>query len=218
MWAGVINTSIIYRGAEAEIFLSTYLKYKVIKKMRVTKRYRIKKIDDCLISSRTKGEAKLIIDARKNGVPVPIIYDVDTKKGIITMDYIDGDRVKDIFNDLSKKNRINICKKIGINIAKLHNNNIIHGDLTTSNMILSDDRIYFIDFGLGEKNNEIETKGVDLHVLMEAIESTHSKYSDYFNYVLEGYKQELKGNPNLVIQKIEEIVKRGRYRWKQYIS
>ena len=180
--------------------------------MRVRKKYRIKKIDDRLISSRTKGEAKLIIEARKHGVPVPIIYDVDTKKGIITMDYIEGYRIKDIFNNLNKKDRIEICKKIGINIARLHNNNIIHGDLTTSNMILADERIYFIDFGLGEKNNEIETKGVDLHVLMEAIESTHSKYSEYFNFVLEGYRHEIKDDPNLVIRKIEEIVKRGRYR------
>ena len=79
-------------------------------------------------------------------------------------------------------------------------------------MILLNDKIHFIDFGLGEKNSEIETKGVDLHVLMEAIESTHSKYSNCFNYVLEGYKKELKSDPNLVINKIEEIVKRGRYR------
>jgi Kae1-associated kinase Bud32 len=79
-------------------------------------------------------------------------------------------------------------------------------------MILMDDKIHFIDFGLGEKNSEIEAKGVDLHVLMEAIESTHSQYSNCFDYVLEGYKNELKDNANLVIKKIEEIVKRGRYR------
>ena len=93
---------------------------------------------------------------------------------------------------------------------------MVHGDLTTSNMILANGRIHFIDFGLGEINNEIETKGVDLHVLMEAIESTHSGFSDYFEYVLNGYKKELKENANLVIQKIEDIVKRGRYRWEQY--
>jgi Kae1-associated kinase Bud32 len=79
-------------------------------------------------------------------------------------------------------------------------------------MILLDDRVHFIDFGLGEKNSEIESKGVDLHVLMEAIESTHSKYSDCFKYVLEGYKKELKDDANQVIKKIEDIVKRGRYR------
>ena len=203
---------ILYRGAEAEICMSKYLKYKAVQKRRVRKSYRIKDIDDSLISSRTKGETKLIAEARKQGVSVPIIYDVDLKNGVITMEYIRGKRIKDIFNKLNNKERIEICKKIGESIARLHNNDIIHGDITTSNMILTNNRIHFIDFGLGEINNEIEIKGVDLHVLMEAIESTHSKYSNYYNYVLEGYKKELKEDANLIIQKIEEIVKRGRYR------
>ena len=128
------------------------------------------------------------------------------------MEYLKGKRIKDILNNLSEDDRKNICLKMGKSIAKLHNNDIIHGDITTSNMILMDDRINFIDFGLGEKNCDIETKGVDLHVLMEAIESTHSKYSNCFDYVLEGYKKELKTNSDIVIKKINEIVKRGRYR------
>ena len=128
------------------------------------------------------------------------------------MEYLKGQRVKDILNDLNEEERTTLCKKIGTNIARLHNADIIHGDITTSNMILYNNHVYFIDFGLGEKNNELEAKGVDLHVLMEAIESTHSKYANCFNYVLEGYKKELKEDANLVIKKIEEIVKRGRYR------
>lgn len=206
------SENIIYRGAEAEICLSKYMDYNVVEKRRVKKNYRIKNIDERLISSRTKGEAKLISESRKQGVSVPIIFDVDLKNGIITMEYINGKRIKDIFNNLESKEREILCRKIGESIAWLHNADIIHGDITTSNMILYDDRIYFIDFGLGEINNEIEIKGVDLHVLMEAIESTHSKYLDYFKFILEGYKKELIIDANLVINKIEEIVKRGRYR------
>ena len=203
---------ILYRGAEAEIVPSKYMDYDVVLKNRIRKIYRIKSIDDQLISYRTKEEAKLMIDARKQGVSVPIIFDVDLQNGIITMEYIKGKRIKDIFNDLNKNDKIRICRKIGTNIARLHNKDIIHGDITTSNMILYNNKIHFIDFGLGEKNSEVETKGVDLHVLMEAMESTHSLYSEYFKYVLEGYKKELKNDANLVIRKIEEIVKRGRYR------
>ena len=210
------NKKILYQGAEAEIFVSKYMDFDVVKKRRLNKSYRIKQIDEKLISYRTKEESKLIMGARRHGVSVPIIYDVDLKNGIITMEYLKGKRIKDIFNDLKPEERKEICKKIGISIARLHNNNIIHGDITTSNMILLNDRIHFIDFGLGEKNPEVETKGVDLHVLMEAIESTHSKYSDYFKYVLEGYKKEYKDNANLVINKIDEIVKRGRYRSVSY--
>jgi TP53 regulating kinase-like protein len=203
---------IIYQGAEAKICRSKYMDFDVVKKRRLKKSYRIKEIDNRLIFQRTKEESKLMTDARKHGVSVPIIFDVDQEKGIITMEYLKGKRIKDILNDLDEEERMCICKMIGESIAKFHNNDIIHGDITTSNMILQDGRIHFIDFGLGEKNSEIEAKGVDLHVLMEAIESTHSKYSNCFNYVLEGYKKELKNDAKLVINKIEEIVKRGRYR------
>jgi Kae1-associated kinase Bud32 len=208
----VIREDIIYQGAEAEICVSKYMNYNVVEKRRVHKSYRIDYIDDKLISSRTREEAKLMIEARGIGVSVPIIYDVDLVNGIITMEYLKGKRIKDILNIFSEKKRQTLCKKIGESIARFHNNDIIHGDITTSNMILLDDRVYFIDFGLGEKNSEIESKGVDLHVLMEALESTHSKYSDCFKYVLEGYKKELKDDANKVIKKIDDIVKRGRYR------
>lgn len=208
----MIKKDIIYKGAEAEICVSKYMNYNVVEKRRVHKSYRINYIDDKLISSRTREEAKLMIEARNIGVSVPIIYDVDLISGIITMEYLTGKRIKDILNNLSEKKRQTLCKKIGESIARFHNNDIIHGDITTSNMILLDDKVHFIDFGLGEKNSEIESKGVDLHVLMEALESTHSKYSDCFKYVLEGYKKELKDDANQVIKKIDEIVKRGRYR------
>jgi Kae1-associated kinase Bud32 len=208
----VTSETVIYQGAEAKICKSKYLNFDVIKKRRISKKYRIKEIDSKLISYRTKEESKLITEARHCGVCVPIIYDVDLKNGIITMEYLKGHRVKDILNNISEEKRKEICKKIGESIARLHNEDIIHGDITTSNMILLNDKIHFIDFGLGEKNIDIESKGVDLHVLMEAIESTHSKYSRCFDYVLEGYKKELKSNANQVIKKIEEIVKRGRYR------
>jgi TP53 regulating kinase-like protein len=207
-----VNKNIIYKGAEAEICLSHYLGKEVVQKRRIQKSYRIKEIDRNLISFRTKEESKLISEARSYGVSVPIIYDVDLHNGIITMEYLQGKRIKDILNTVDEKKRKQICTMIGTSIAKLHNNNLIHGDITTSNMILQDNKIHFIDFGLGSKNGEIETKGVDLHVLMEAFESTHSQYPKCFTYVLEGYKKELTENARLVIKKIQDIVKRGRYR------
>lgn len=203
---------LLYQGAEAKICKSKYMDFDVVQKRRITKSYRIKEIDNRLISFRTKEEAKLMTEARDHGVSVPIIFDVDLENGIIIMEYLKGKRIKDILNDLSEKERSRICKMIGENIAKFHNNDIIHGDITTSNIILLDDRIHFIDFGLGEINSEIEAKGVDLHVLMEAIESTHSKHSNCFDYVLDGYRKELKGDADLVVKKVEDIVKRGRYR------
>jgi len=201
----------LYKGAEAEIFTSTYLGKEVVKKRRIPKGYRLPDIDKKLRSYRTKEEAKLIVEARKAGVSVPIIYDVDLEECIITMEYVRGDRIKDIISKLSKDERRDVCIKIGQSIARLHNQGIIHGDITTSNMILLDGRVYFIDFGLGEFNSEIEARGVDLHLLMEAFSSAHSEYRDLFDYVLEGYKSEYRGNFKEIKRKIEDIIRRGRY-------
>jgi TP53 regulating kinase-like protein len=201
-----------YQGAEAKICISKYMGFDVIEKRRISKSYRIKEIDGQLISCRTREEAKLISEVRKYGVSVPIIFDVDQENGIITMEYLKGKRIKDIFNNISDEKRADICKEIGISIGRLHKNNVIHGDITTSNMIYQDGKIHFIDFGLGEINSEIEAKGVDLHVLMEAIESAHSKFSNFYKYVLDGYKSEYMKDAGPVIKKIREIVKRGRYR------
>jgi len=208
----VVKKKILYRGAEAEICLSKYMGKTVVQKRRIKKAYRIKEIDALLIASRTKEEAKLIAESRTHGVSVPIIYDVDLAYGIITMEYLAGKRVKDILNSLEEAERKLICQKIGESIACLHNHDIIHGDITTSNMILLDNRIHFIDFGLGCKNIEMEAKGVDLHVLMEAFESTHSRYSHCFTYVFEGYTKQFQGNASAVMKKIDDIVRRGRYR------
>ena len=123
------DNSVLYIGAEAEIRRSTYMGIAIIQKKRLAKGYRIKEIDEALISSRTREESKLMIEARSYGVAVPIIYDVNLAKGIISMEYLKGERIKDIFNTLSDSERIDICKTIGENIAHLHNNDIIHGDL-----------------------------------------------------------------------------------------
>lgn len=203
---------ILYRGAEAVIGVSTYLGMEVVQKRRVTKSYRIKEIDRVLIASRTREEAKLMIESRLYGVAVPLIYDVDLVNGVITMEYLRGKRIKDILNQMNESERKRVCEKIGVSIARFHNHDIIHGDITTSNMILRDKKVHFIDFGLGCKESDIEAKGVDLHVLMEAMSSTHSKYPRCFNYVLSGYTKEYEGDVQLIKDKIEEIVRRGRYR------
>jgi Kae1-associated kinase Bud32 len=208
----VINQQLIYQGAEAKIIQSQYHFHDAIKKQRVHKRYRIKEIDELLIHSRTREEAKVMALARNKGVSVPIIYDVDLKKGCITFEYVQGSRVKDIFDKIDDKERKNICYQIGSQIALLHNAEIIHGDLTTSNMIQKDDTVYFIDFGLSEINSEIEAFGVDLHLLMEALESTHSRYASYFRYVFAAYKESYQGNADVVKRKINDIIRRGRYR------
>ena len=93
----------------------------------------------------------------------------------------------------------------------LHRNGIVHGDLTTSNMILKDDEVYFIDFGLGENTQRVESLATDLSVLKEAFKSTHFKYLNLlWNSFIEGYKR-TNDNFNKVLETLNDIEKRGRY-------
>jgi len=199
----------IKRGAEAEIYLASWRGRKVVIKRRVRKKYRIEKIDRQIREQRTKREALLIISARKAGVSVPIIYDVRLKRKEIVMQYVEGERLKDVLDMKSKEWQKKICHMIGRSVANLHKNGIIHGDLTTSNMIYMDGKLYFIDFGLGSKSKEIEDMGVDLHLLMEAFKSAH-KNEALFKWVAEAYMKNF-GNGKEVLKKVEEIAKRGRY-------
>ena len=202
---------ILKRGAEAILYLDNYLEEKVLVKERIKKNYRLKEIDFSLRKSRTRKEVKLLTEARKIGVFTPKIFDVDEKKGKIIMEFVEGILVKDFFNEAKKEEIEKVSFEIGRMIGKLHSFNIVHGDLTTSNMILKDSKIYFIDFGLGEFSNRIEDKAVDLRLLKDAINATHSKILDLcWDNILKGYKKEYKNAKEVLIQ-LEKIRKRVRY-------
>jgi len=126
------------------------------------------------------------------------------------MEYVEGERLKEALHQADIEKQQSLCIDIGRCVGKFHKNDLIHGDLTTSNMILRKGKIHFIDFSLGGKSKEIEAKGVDLHLLSEAFESTHSKILEMFDYVLQGYKNEY-ADAEKVIHKVKEIEKRGRY-------
>jgi Kae1-associated kinase Bud32 len=201
---------IIRRGAEAEIHLTSWLGRKVVSKHRVPKSYRLVSLDQSLRVSRTKKESKLITEARRLGISTPIIFDIDLEQHKIVMEYIDGPRVKDLLGELGEHERHEMLRKIGHDVGLLHQNNIVHGDLTTSNILKANDKLYFIDFSLGDVSEDIEAKGVDLHLLMEAFESTHPELLDEFEHLLEGYNESFTAAPE-AIKKVHEIEKRGRY-------
>jgi TP53 regulating kinase-like protein len=202
------------KGAEASLYLVDWHQRKVIIKIRITKKYRSPMLDEQIRSYRTVHEPQLIHEAKEAGVPTPLIYMVNVPESSITMEYIEGQQVKQILNNVSKAKRHNICVKIGKSIAQLHNHSLIHGDLTTSNMILNKKgKLFFIDFGLGEKNGELEAQGVDLHLLKRALQSTHYLFwEECFKSVLCGYTSVLGVElAEKVYEKIREIENRGRY-------
>ena len=129
-------------GAEAIIYLD-----KDVIKHRIEKSYRHKDIDVKLRKFRTRRESKILKKLQEIGFPAPKLIEIDDKEMKIVMSYINAPRLRDV---LEKKDHKKLCKEIGEKIALLHNNDIIHGDLTTSNMLLTDgspDKLYFIDFG-----------------------------------------------------------------------
>ena len=126
---------------------------------------------------------------------------------MIHMQYIKGDRLSETLNNYNEKKQFEVMKQIGKQVALLHKNNLIHGDLTTSNIILKEDKVFIIDFGLGFVSTKIEDKAVDLHLIKQAIEAKHfQNHEDLFKQFLKTYKDKE------VIKRLEVVEKRGRYK------
>lgn len=195
---------IIAQGAEA---ILTRKGNEVIKD-RVKKGYRIEIIDTRLRRQRTKKEARLLEKASKL-ISIPKIIKADEKTHKITLEFIPGKKLSQYLDKL--KNNIEICKTIGKQIALLHDSGIIHGDLTTSNMIYHNKKVYFIDFGLGYESTNAEDKAVDLHLIKQALEAKHFKhYKEFFDKILQGYRTS--DNYKAVLNRLEKVEVRGRYK------
>jgi N6-L-threonylcarbamoyladenine synthase/protein kinase Bud32 len=173
-------------------------------KRRISKRYRVPALEKRLIAERTRAEARLIGAARKGGVPTPVISDITADT--IRMELVEGALLT---NDLSETN----VAEAGRLVGKLHTTGIIHGDLTTSNMILrsSDGRCVLIDFGLSQATPEIEQRGVDIHVFFQTLESTAPERAESLKSAfIAGYKETFEAASD-VIRREHEIGLRGRY-------
>ena len=188
------------RGAEAVITFHDGF----AEKRRVSKRYRVTALDRRLIAERTRAEARLVHAARKGGVPTPIMNDVTTDT--IIMEDVQGMLLTHALDTFT-------VMEAGRVIGKLHKAGIMHGDLTTSNMIKrnGDDKCVLIDFGLAQTTTEIENRGVDIHVLFQTLESTAPDHADVLKAAfVEGYMETFDGALD-VIHREHEIELRGRY-------
>lgn len=193
---------IIGAGAEAVI----YHDEEGVVKERVRKGYRHPEIDSELRKARTRREAKILEKLASLGFQSPRLVKCDDKEMKVCMEFVDGEKLRDVFHENPEKFSREIGEKIGI----LHNNEIIHHDLTTSNMILSKGKISFIDFGLSFFSKKEEDMAVDLHLLDRAMESRHHKfYPKCFNEAVKGYLKTAK-NGKHVIKRFEIVKKRGR--------
>ena len=216
--------TLVKQGAEAKLHVGSFLGQKAILKERFPKKYRHPTLDQQLTKKRLKAELKLLIRCKKLGIRTPTILFADADKSRFIMEYLsEAVTSRDLINSVrageteSDRNRLtDVLKKIGGTVAKLHNDGVIHGDLTTSNILIdagNEDELVLIDFGLGFSEGSAEDKGVDLYVLERAFLSTHPNMEDHFAVLLDAYKSTLnKGDKKVVVAKYEEIRMRGRKR------
>lgn len=213
----------ISQGAEARLWLiPNYLSQdrSCIAKERFSKSYRHPTLDKRLLKQRCKAEAKCISKCRRAGVPCPAIWGVHPP--VLYLQHVGDTTVRAHLEDATNTENTNsvdykdLSMKMGSILAKLHNTGVVHGDLTTSNMMMTNDdtgEIIIIDFGLAKVSNNPEEFAVDLYVLERALLSTHPELEEmgFLQNVLATYKSECKRS-DANLQKLSQVRLRGRKR------
>lgn len=212
------------QGAEARIYSATLVSRAVIVKERFKKSYRHPTLDEKLTHRRTSQEVRSIARCRKAGISTPVIYFVDYSAHKIYMENIlNSTPVRDFLNlKLPKglegsssefQSLDSLANHLGSMLARMHYVDVIHGDLTTSNMLLreNDVDIVLIDFGLSYISSLVEDKAVDLYVLERALLSTHPNTEEFFETVLQSYCN-ANSSSEKVLKKLDEVRLRGRKR------
>ncbi|KAI8617227.1 protein kinase putative [Chytriomyces sp. MP71] len=208
-------TMLVSQGAEARIYTASFGSRECIVKERFAKTYRHPILDERINKKRTVLEARCLLKALRSGIDAPAIYLIDPERNLIYMEYIAGETVKAFFRrELSDaEKRSVISERIGVSLAKLHNVDVIHGDLTTSNMMLREgsQTVVFIDFGLSFVSGLAEDKAVDLYVLERALASTHPQSGILLDTILKSYFKNVKDSKG-ILKKLEDVRLRGRKR------
>jgi len=204
---------LIYRGAEAEIYLQDWYGQLAVRKNRIPKPYRVVELDSAIRRNRTVHETNLMHEARKIGIPVPVVQHIDLEESSFIMEYIQGPTLKEELYVLSPRMRRSRCTELGRVVAKMHEGGLVHGDLTISNVLSENGKLFLIDFGLGDFSTELEDRGVDLLLLNRAMKSTHVKFhEEIFRAFLRGYSTVVgKRRRAEIVSKVHEIIRRGRY-------
>ncbi len=197
------------KGAEADIYQMMWQNSKAILKIRKQKNYRNSILDSKICKQRTIKESQMLSQVKSFGIPTPLVYFVNLKNNLIIMQEIPGKPV----HDLSESKIIELSKQIGKLVGMLHQNGVMHGDLTTSNFILFQNTVYVIDFGLSQNTIKSEDHAVDLRLIKEILNSAHAKImqSAWKNFLL-GYKSIVSNASFTKITKLVlDIESRGRY-------
>lgn len=174
----------------------------------------------------------MLAKCRKEGVPVPAVYALDESTGWLMIEWIEGEVVRIRLNEWLRRRKdartlegsedhelVGLMRRIGAAVGRMHATGIVHGDLTTSNLMLRDcekeglleGEIVLIDFGLASQSVQDEDRAVDLYVLERAFGSTHPRAESLFPELLHAYGTSFRG-AGVVLRRLEEVRMRGRKR------
>ena len=206
---------LLYRGAEADVFRGDWCGHPAVYKMRKPLLYRLPELDKLIRSQRTVREAQMIHQSRLAGVSTPHLYYLSPHEALLVMEFIEGKRLKTLLLEpgLARGRVETLGEKFGRSIARLHAAGIMHGDLTTSNVIVEGDGLSLIDFGLAVHSQRLEDQAVDLRLIKETLTGAHNSVSKPFmQSLLSGYSSVLGGKrAEAATKKLAEIERRGRY-------
>lgn len=201
------HMKLIQRGAEADIYRGLWHGRPSIIKVRTPKPYRNAALDLRIRRHRTLHEAQMLHTVKSLGIAAPLVYFVDAVHHTITMEYVKGTTV----HTLRPDDLLQSCEPAGRMAGLLHSAGIMHGDLTTSNLLLSSGRLYLIDMGLSRRGTKAEDWAVDLRLVKEVLGSAHAPYmEDAWNAFLSGYSRTMH-NSKHILKLVSEIELRGRY-------
>ena len=203
-----------HRGAEADLFLTEIGPWKAVVKRRVRKKYRTPQLDQHIRSERTIREANALSDAKRAGVRAPSVLSVDIEDFAIAMSFVDGEAARSCLDQLPRGEQSRALYEIGQQIGALHGTGLVHGDMTTSNIIISRNGLPFIlDFGMSSHSSDPEDRGTDLHLLQRSISTSHALNSIRSEKLIrEGYRRELGDKQaSMSFLRQKEIARRGRY-------
>ena len=217
----------LHLGAEAEVWSGLWMGRQAVRKIRRKRGWRHPNLEKRLGFRRLLSEARLLIRARRVGLEVPAIWDVDLDKGILVMEMLPGSPLIELLRDENSTQDLirNSLYNSGALVRRLHRLAITHGDLSTNNILIDDDlSAHLVDFGLASIDYEVERFGIDLHVIDEILGASHPSIEGGIDIFLKGYldeesrlgpaKEQTGGvvpTADAVMKRLEQVRSRVRY-------
>ena len=204
---------LLYRGAEADVIRGDWQGLDAVFKVRKPLRYRLPVLDDAIRRQRTVHEAEMIHLSKSAGVFSPYLYFLDIPASTLVMEFIKGDRVKDLVGAIPKRKLEAIFNEFGGDAARLHSAGIMHGDLTTANVVWRKGELIFIDFGLSIRTSRLEDHAVDIRLIKETLVGAHPEVAAAAMEALNRGYESVVGAPRsrAVLKQLRSIERRGRY-------